>query len=199
MPTHEEEQVTEAFLRFGRMFAKGSIIVEGFIVDVDEEKFTCTVNVPRSVNGKTVNNNFFNVPLKILRGSQASILEVPAVSSVCLLTFRDNNSQRPQLYMVDKCDKILVKIGDKTLQIVDDEPSFIFNGGNQGYTVLLSSLVTKLNNIEKDINNLKAAFRNWVVTPYDGGAKLKAAAATWMAVDMIKTQESDIENKQIKQ
>jgi hypothetical protein len=201
-----EEELTTAFVHFGRMFAKGSVIVEGFVTDVDGVNYTCSVNVPRNSNGSSIDNIYYNVPLKILRGSQASFIEIPHITSHCLLTFKDNNTQRPTLYSVDQCDKILVRVGTVTLEINtgkdsenNDIASFVFNGGSQGNMVLIQKAVDKLNIIEQDINKLKTSFSTWVVVPSDGGAALKAAAASWSGSKLTETKKEDLENKNILQ
>jgi hypothetical protein len=45
---------------------------------------------------------------------------------------------------------------------------------------------------------LKQAFSSWVPVVYDGGASLKAAAASWAAQRLTETQQKDIENELIK-
>lgn len=201
-----EQEITEAFERLISIAGRNSIIVDGFIIDVDLTSYSCTVNVPRGSNGKTVDNYFYKVPLKILLGSQASFVEVPAITSHCLLTFKDNNIHRPQLYMIDKCAKILIKVDNTTLEINtgkddhgNDTAGFVFNGGKQGNMILLDKCVEKLNNLEQDINKLKNAFSTWVVVPSDGGAALKTASASWYGNSLSVTQKDDISNKNIVQ
>jgi hypothetical protein len=202
-----EQEITEAFERLVRSAGRNSVIVEGFIIDTDLTAYSCTVNVPRSGNnGEAIDNYFYKVPMKILLGSQASFIEVPAVTSRCLLTFKDNSLHRPQLYLVDKCAKILIKVDGSTLEIntgKDDQGNskagFIFNEGKQGNMILLDKCVQKLNNLEQDINKLKKAFTTWVVVPHDGGAALKAASATWSGSSLTETKKDDLSNKNILQ
>ena len=74
----------------------------------------------------------------------------------------------------------------------------IINGGQNGGLVNISSLTSRLNAIENDINNLKTAFTTWEVAPQDGGAALKAAAATWAAAQLTVTQDENYEDTKIK-
>jgi hypothetical protein len=54
--------------------------------------------------------------------------------------------------------------------------------------------------VEKDLNSLKQVFlQDWVPVSQDGGAALKAAAATWAGRRLTETQKSDIENEKVKQ
>ena len=201
-----EEELTAAFIAFGKHFSRSSVIVDGFIIDVDSVNFTATVNIPRNSNGQSIDSFYYKVPLKILRGSQASFVEIPTVTSHCLLTFKDNNLQRPQLFSVDQCDKILMKIGSTTFELNtgkdsdgNDIPSIVFNGGDNGGLVILDKLVQKLNLLEKDINKLKTAFTTWVIFPGDGGAALKTIATDWSSASLTETIDDDIQNSKISQ
>jgi hypothetical protein len=95
---------------------------DGVVKDVDKTKFTCTVTV-----GET---DFTEVPIRVLISKQASFVEIPAVNSSVVMTFRDANMARPQLLEVDECQEILIKIGNSTLDITDG--LFKFNGGSHG-------------------------------------------------------------------
>ena len=140
----DEELLAEALIKFGKMFCKASVIIDGFVIDVDETNYSCTVNVPLNSNGKTIDNIYYKVPLKILQGSQASFVEIPKVTTHCLICFKDNNIQRPQLYGVDICDKILVKIGDSIFYV--DSDGFTFSNGSYGLKKTLSDLCNELIN-----------------------------------------------------
>jgi len=85
---------------------------------------------------------------------------------------------------------------DSVKLLADTE--IIFNEGENGGVPITSDIVSRLNNIEQDINDLKTAFSTWVVVPTDGGAALKASTATWYAAPLIETVDSDIENEKVK-
>lgn len=200
MPDNEtlEQQLTDAFMRLGKMFTRASIIADGIINEVDESSWTCTIDIQGSnPDGSVRHSLFYNVPLKVLIGSQASFVEVPAINSACTMTFKDNNIQRPELFQVQVCDKILIKIGDSTLQI--DATGFVFNGGTLNGLVKVDSNVDRLNKIEDDVNDLKTKISGWTPVPNDGGAALKIALTTWYGASLVKTVRSDIENTKIKQ
>jgi hypothetical protein len=95
---------------------------DGIIESVDETTFTCSVTVGSAT--------FQDVPLRVLISTQSSFLEIPKVGTECVMTFRDANLGRPQLLEVNECDKILIKVGTSTLNIIDGE--FKFNGGTKG-------------------------------------------------------------------
>jgi len=191
------EELSNALLQFGKMMTKASVLIEGTIVDVDETAFTCTVKVEVNQNGKAIDSYYYSVPLKVLKGSQASIVEIPSARSNCLILFRHNNIQRPQLFQVDSSDKILIKIGNQTLTI--DANGFVFNGGSNDGMVLVNNLVGKLNNLESDNNRLKDLIKSWIPIPNDGGAALKTALSSWYIKSLTPTTKEDIENTNILQ
>ena len=74
-------------------------------------------------------------------------------------------------------------------------------GGENGGLVIAQGVVDRLNNIEKDIADLKQAFSKWSLLPPppqpDSGAALKGIIQTWASTPLIETQLSDIENENI--
>jgi len=91
----------------------------------------------------------------------------------------------------------MVLIGDQKLEI--NENGFIFNEGSFDGLIKVNPLVTKINALENDLNNLKIAFSTWIPVPTDGGAALKAASSGWASQTIINTVKSDLENTKIKQ
>lgn len=180
MSGQADNDMGNAFARAVRSLTRGHNIVDGIVKDVDETKFTADI----TVNGTT----FFEAPLRVLVGSQASVIEIPTVGTRVLLAFRDGSIQRPQILMVHQVDKLLIKCNE-----------VIFNDGQLGGMVKVMDLTTKLNNLEKDLNLIKQVFIAWSPVTGDGGAALKAAAATWAAQQLSLTQRTDLENAKIKQ
>jgi|YelNatPaOPRAMG01_1025707.scaffolds.fasta_scaffold37442_2 hypothetical protein len=196
-----EKLMHDGMIKFGKMVTRASVIIEGTIYSVDETNFTCVVTVATvNIDGSDTETNVLNVPLKVLRGSQASFIEIPKVGSDCTLCYRDNNIGRPQLYQVDQCDKILVKIGDSTLQI--DANGFVFNGGENDGMVLLQGLLTKINRLE---DKLKSHQHGYI--PYPGGSPATPVSTTPATsltppdntLNFTDTVQSDLENTKIKQ
>ena len=118
--------------------------------------------------------------------SQASFIEIPAENSDCIICFRDGNSGRPQLLLVDKVQKLLINCNQVT-----------FNGGKNGGLIDIVDMVTAFNNLQNDVNNLKDAFNAWTPVPNDGGAALKTASATWAGKQLEVSQQSDFEDKSV--
>ena len=73
------------------------------------------------------------------------------------------------------------------------------NGENLGIPKTPET-VAQLNKLEQDINDLKQIFSTtWIPVPTDGGAALKAAAATWAGSVLTETVNDDIQNENFKQ
>ena len=70
-------------------------------------------------------------------------------------------------------------------------------GDQYGGLVKVQELVDKINALESDLNDIKQAFTTWVPVPNDGGAALKAAAATWSGAVFVETVVGDIENENV--
>jgi hypothetical protein len=135
-----EKMMYDGLMRFGKMMTIGSILIEGNIISVDEDNFTCVVGIK---TGDTV-TNYNNVPLKVLIGSQASLIEIPTVGTDCTMCFRDNNIQRPQLMQVSQCDKVIVTIGKSIFYV--DETGFKLNNDTKGLKKTLQDLINELIN-----------------------------------------------------
>jgi hypothetical protein len=121
------------------------------------------------------------------------VLIIPTVGSTVLVIH--NNRNVKFIAQFSEIDKIFIVSGSSTLEIKDG--SIKFNDGSFDGLVKIKDLVTKLNNLENDINNLKLAFSSWTVVPTDGGAALKASAASWYGQQLTKTQQSDLENTKV--
>lgn len=104
---------------------------------------------------------------------------------------------------------IIPTVGSKVYVTMDSETGGIvtgfseveevyLRGDSEGGLVKVNDLVTKLNNIENDLNTLKSLFTSWVVVPSDGGAALKAITATWAGQTLTVTNVNDLENEKVK-
>ena len=86
----------------------------------------------------------------------------------------------------------------KAVCVVVDENGVTMNGGKLGGMVKVEDITTRLNLIEKDINNLKTVFTSWVPTPQDGGAALKSSVASWAGKQLTLSQRGDYEDSKVK-
>lgn len=72
-------------------------------------------------------------------------------------------------------------------------------GNSNGGVPITSSVVTKLNNLEEDLNKIKMVFSTiWTPVSNDGGAALKAAAATWAGQTLTQTIADDLQSTTVK-
>jgi hypothetical protein len=203
----EEESVYQNLRNWGRTLAKGSILIEGIIKDVDEANFTCDIIIQTSnPDGATTDTTLNDVPIKVLKGSQASFIEIPKVGSNCTIRFRDNNIQRPQLFQVDQSEKILIKIDNSTLQV--DSSGWVFNGGGLNGMVKIDDLISNINVRETRINAIVTSLTslatacNAVTTPITGtalGTLITTAIATMVTSPITTTVLNDLQNEKIKQ
>lgn len=136
------------------------------------------------------------VILGTISGNGNGCIPIPADNSDVVIACIDG----PGVYCVVKAavlDKVLVKAGNTTLVI--DDNGLVINGGSNGGVPVTPQLVQRLNQLEQDINTLKAAFSAWTPVTNDGGAALKAAAANWIGQTLTATVAGDIENTAFKQ
>jgi len=158
------------------------------VISIDGTTRTCQLS---PVNGDAERKGRIQASLSLSEG----LYIVPVVGSKVLLTFINNLTGVITRY--SEIESFEIKISDKQINI--DENEISFNGGSNGGMVIPLSAVNRLNLIEQDINDLKTVLSTWIVAPTDGGAALKAAAATWYGADLTETQLIDIANEDIKQ
>ena len=80
---------------------------------------------------------------------------------------------------------------------IDARQTIKFNDGTFGGVVKVAELVQKLNELENDLNTLKAAIASWTPVPSDGGAALKGVITNWSAQSLPVTAVNDIENTMV--
>lgn len=131
--------------------------------------------------------NTNNLGIVTYRGHRIILKDDEGVLDISMVDLNDHNKVVFQLLI--QGDTLTVK-GNKVVLLEDN------NG------VPLSDKVTeRLNNIEKDINNLKNIFTQAVsqVKPTDGGASVITYISSQYAKKLDETSISDIENPKVKQ
>jgi hypothetical protein len=174
-----------AFEKAIKVITRHSQIIDGVVVNVDDALVGFTVDVAVGVDPDV--SVFYSVPIRILNGSQASVIEVPNINSHCLLAFRDNNAGRPQIIMVDSVNQLLI----------DCTNNVVFNKGNLGGLIKIENALKSWNNIEKNLQDLNSAISSWVPVPNDGGAALKSSLSVWLSESLATTQRTDLEDTNI--
>jgi hypothetical protein len=145
----------------------------GSIVSVDETEMTCEVTP--NIGGA----NFTDV--RLMADNETTSLGIyfkPKVGSQVMISPQDEVTYF--VSMVSEVDEVWLR------------------GNTNGGIVKVTDLVTKLNNIENDLNTLKTAFTGWVVVPSDGGAALKVITATWAGQTITQTTVNDLESDTVK-
>ena len=141
------------------------------VESIDENALICDC---MPINGDAAFND-----VRLQAGAGTGIVIIPKVQSVV---------------MVQPINEITGYIS-----LFSDIESIQFLNGSFGGLIKIEELTTKLNNVEKDLNDLKEVFSTtWTPTPNDGGAALKVAAANWYAATIAETERGDLENELIK-
>lgn len=192
-----------------RMTAAGVKDVEvmsGIVIadTVDTDTLTCSVEVlwqDEPIEGVLLNVIESNVKGCYAIPEDASIVHMVSLDGPGL--YQIIKTERIKEIHVDVSELIKVKVaelqidaGNSSLTGKNDE--WAFNGGNNGGVPVSNKVAQRLNKIETDVNNLKTVFSTWVPVSNDGGAALKSASATWFAQQLQPTQETDIDNPQVK-
>lgn len=140
----------------------------------------------------------------VVNGETSRLLVTPKTGSY--VTVADLSGEMRQLEAVgfSEIEKIDIEtcagivINCKGDMDIDCDGAITFNGGGNHGFAKVEAVANKLSAIEKDINALKQIFATWAPVVYDGGAALKAGAATWAAQTITPTTTyQDIENTKI--
>lgn len=149
------------------------VITEGIVTSVDKEKNTCDVNrgdLPE----------LFEVRMNAVLSATGVLTIYPKPQSKVLCAIIENNPTDAYVLTCTDVDEI------------------IFNEGENGGLVKVDALASELTSIKDDLNALKTAFQGWVVVASDGGAALKAAAATWSGQQLAEVDSDALQNVKFK-
>lgn len=159
----------------------GMMFVMGKVESVGGE--TCSVKIADRI---VINDVRLNASAD---GNADNILIKPKVGCMVLMADLSGGELR---------SLVVISFSALESMTVKFEGEVVINGGENEGLVKVVELTEKLNAIENDINNLKSIFSSWVPVVYDGGASLKAAAASWAVQSLQTTSKEDIENPKIK-
>ena len=153
---------------------KGLRLYFAEIVSIQDDT-TCTVKLEDDLQLSDVRLR------SVVNSEESGIVITPTVGSVVLVAdLSGGKLSSMAVIMYSEIDKIEI------------------NGGKNGGLINIEDLVSHINTIEDDINNLKTAMSGWTPTPQDGGAALKGAVTSWAGQSITKTKKSDIEDDKIK-
>ena len=111
---------------------------------------------------------------------------VPKVDSLVIVTFLDKDNAYISAWT--EIESVVLKAGQ-----------FTFNDGANGGLIKIESLVSRLNDLEKLLSQLKTDFTAWVPANNDGGAALKTKlTAGFLTKTVPDSKKSDFENEKVK-
>ena len=159
----------------------------GTVISVNESGKVCTVEL---LTGETIEDVRLETDLlvnsegDIAQKAPSGFILVPVQGSEVVVSFCSNT---------DAFVSMFSQVGNVFMK----SEQFQFNDGDNGGLINVVDLVGKINDIEGDLNDLKAVFTSWVVVSNDGGAALKTASATWAGSTITETERGDIEDTKI--
>lgn len=150
----------------------------GTVEAVDEQAQTCDVKIDEGYI-------IYDVRLTSVEG--AEIVMIPKVGAWCVVAIIDNEESLTYAMGFSAIDKILANVEE-----------VVINEGDNGGLVNIAALIDEIDSLKSDLNSLKTAFKSWVVSPNDGGAKLKVAASSWASNSLPDTNRDALEDTKIK-
>ncbi|WP_165026823.1 hypothetical protein [Dysgonomonas sp. ZJ279] len=128
---------------------------------------------------------------------KSKILLIPKKDTYILVGSFSGNLSNLCVLACDSVDSVEIVCDDISVYV--DKSGIVLNGGALGGMVKVNDITSKLNTIEKQLNDLKTVFNSWSPVPSDGGGALKTAVASWAAQSVTVTKVGDIENVKVKQ
>nr|DAE14591.1 MAG TPA: baseplate protein [virus sp. ct87y24] len=98
--------------------------------------------------------------------------------------------------LTDEIDELDVKIGDMSVQITKE--GILLNEGKLGGLIKVEELTTKINTLEREVNDLKQVLSTWTPVPQDGGSSLKASISSWAGKQIQLSKRGDYEDTKVK-
>lgn len=130
---------------------------------------------------------------------------VPKLNSLVVVSFLSDESG--YIDAVTEIDKVIITI-DSSNKLEVSSSGFVFNDGTLNGIPKVDPLVTKLNNLENDLNNFKSIMNTLLGTPIpepgNGAnsafqAAMALAMSTYDGATLTPTVKADLENTKIKQ
>lgn len=150
----------------------------GTVEAVDEQAQTCDVKI---------DEGYIIYDVRLTSVEEAEIVMIPKVGAWCVVAIIDNEESLTYAMGFSAIDKILANVEE-----------VVINDGDNGGLVNISALIDEIDALKRDLNDLKTAFKSWVVTPNDGGAKLKTAASVWASSSLTMTDRDALEDTKVK-
>lgn len=165
------------------------LVTVGKVSNIDEDEQTCDISIDEDL---TLSNCRLNA---IIDNYDNRLLIVPKNNSMVAFIAIGGKLTEPLIVSYSEIEKVLLTIGESDIIIKDGKIEM--NGGDLGGLINIEDLVSHMNTIEDDINNLKNIMSGWSPVAQDGGAALKGAITTWAGQSITKTKKSDFEDTKI--
>ena len=163
-------------------------IVAAEVDSVDVEARTCTVT---TIGGTTQ----LTIPNVRLQAEVADgFLLIPVIDSTVFIAY--TKRQDPYVSLFSDIDRLYLVVGKSSFEVLNDG-TITLNDGSKGGLVMVTELVSKLNALEKRVNQIASSFGTWTPVPNDGGGALKAASSGWAGQTITETVRTDIENTKV--
>lgn len=185
----KNREIKDAVRQLANTFGKSYLKVQVCNVDaVSESDFTCDCtpisgDIDVQIAGVLLNSE-----------PNAGFTLIPAVDSTVIVAVSDFDNL-PFVLMFEEIDKVLITIGNTTLVVQDGLTTF--NGGGNDGLILVNPMVSRMNKIEKRVNDVTEAI-NTLTLPVSGSTAGPPVPIPFTDT-LILTQKSDIENTAIKQ
>ncbi len=170
--------------------------------DFETTPLICTVisvdKSARTIEAEPIDGSapLTGVSLQANQESTSGLVVYPVPGSYVVIGFVAFGSAGIVL-LTDEIESVDINISDMSFSINKD--GIVLNGGLLGGLVEIAELTKHLNNIENDINSLKALLSGWTPVAEDGGAALKTSITSWCSNTIKLTNQSDYENKNVTQ
>ena len=166
------------------------------VLSVDKTNDTCDVEPIRG------GAKYLDVKLKsVINPTDSKILVYPKVGSVITVSIVDNNTADVFVSQYSEFESILIE--NKKSKVLIPETGNIeiafekltLNDGLEGGLIKINELKTQLDKNTKVLKQIQTVFKNWAVTPNDGGAVLKGLSTSFSSLPTALL--NNIENKKI--
>src|SRR5579872_4545745 len=170
--------ITEAIRKISKHEIYESII--GTVVSIDTDSLTCEVN---PIDDQP---NLLDVRFSAVENPPTGIIPVPVIDSIVIVSQTATGQQFISLF--SEID---------TYQITANQ--FTFNDGRNGGLVIIGDLVTKINNLENQVNNILTALKTHTHAGVTTGGGVSGTSPSFSSItNLTNTQVSDLEDAKVK-
>lgn len=187
MSTKTHQQIVQGIEKLGKgKNPHANVIIEAKVKSVSNDNLVlCEAN----------SLDIPDVQLRpIVDGANKAVLVIPKVNSYVLIGSIEGRQEYIVL-KVEEAEKILVKVGNMTFDILDTVIKL--NGDTHGGLTKIQALTTKINNIENKVNAILSALQA-VVIPLAPSGTYPFAPLFSAITALTNTLQSDIENTKVK-